>query len=200
MTTLRLVLALGLVALPLEVSAERCRQIGVAADEKLAGNVLSLLLLHDGRTFEPECADGVPQLRVGSKVDLCFESSTDGYVSLWSHDAENNAPGRFLPNDYIDAADDELGIAVHAGMRRCFSELSEGLGISLRVQPPHGEAEIYLHYSAARHGQIGPGDFPSIGNRTFELGRSCDRSQSRSVSRSPDEPYASTTLRYEVVE
>ncbi|MCY3873036.1 MAG: hypothetical protein OXF88_01935 [Rhodobacteraceae bacterium] len=190
----------GLLALPYGVSAERCRQIAVAADEKLAGNVLWLLLIHDDRTFATVSADGALQLPVGSPVDLCFESSTDGYVSLRSRDEAGGSPVRILPNDDIDAADDELGIAAEAGMARRFSELLEGPGVSLRVQPPYEEAEVYLHYSEVRDGQIGPGDFPSIGNRTFKPGRSCDPSQSRSVPRSHDEPYASSTVRYEVVE
>ena len=197
------ILALGLLALAQPAQAERCRQIIVSADEELAGNTLSLVLLHEGRNLHDGrnvVADAAPRLRAGSHVDLCFESSTDGYVSLWSHDAGGGAPVRILPNEYIDAADDELGIAVQAGSRQCFSDRLEGHNVSLRVQPPYGGAEVYLHYSGARDGQIAPGDFPSIGNRSFKPGPSCDRVQVRTTPRGPDKPYASTSLKYEVVE
>ena len=191
---------LGLLALAQAAPAERCRQIAVATDEKLAGNAISLALVHDGRHFASGRADGVPRLPAGSPVDLCFESSTDGYVSLWSHDADGGTPVRILPNEYADATNDERGVAVQAGTRRCFSDLLEGQGVSLRVQPPYGVAEVYLHFSGTREEQIAPGDFPSIGNRTFNPGPSCDQAQSRSGARDHDAPYASTTLRYEVVE
>ena len=194
------ILALGLLALAPPVQAERCRQITVSADEKLAGNTLSLVLVHKDRNFVADSADDAPRLSAGSPVDLCFESSADGYVSLWSHDAAGGTPVRILPNEYINAADDEPGIAVRAGNRQCFSDLMEGRDVSLRVQPPYGGAEVYLHYSASRDGQIAPGDFPSIGNKSFEPGPSCDRAQARTMARGPDTPYASTSLRYEVVE
>jgi len=193
------ILTLGLLALAQPAQAERCRQIIVSADEKLAGNTLSLVLFHEGRNLH-DGRNVVPQLSAGSPVDLCFESSTDGYVSLWSHNAGGGAPVRILPNEYIDAADDELGIAVQAGSRQCFSDLMEGQNVSLQVQPPYGGAEVYLHYSGAREGQIAPGDFPSIGNKSFKPGPSCDRVQVRTTPRGPDKPYASTSLRYEVAE
>ena len=78
-----------------------------------------------------DSADDAPRLPAGSRVDLCFESSADGYVSLWSHDAGGGTPVRILPNEDINAADDALGIAVRAGNRQCFSDLMEG-----RVRSP----------------------------------------------------------------
>lgn len=200
MKPLHVMLVFGLAVLPQVAAAERCRQIVVAPDEKLAGNTLRLSLVHDGRAFMSGEGEAAARLRAGASVDLCFESSTDGYVSLWSHDADNNAPVRILPNEYIDAEDDELGFAVEAGMERCFSELSAGRGISLTVQPPYGEAEVYLHFSEARDGQIAPGDYPSIGNKSFRLASQCDQAEPRSAPGSQDRPYASATLRYEVVE
>ena len=194
-------LALCLAMFSQAAPAERCRAIAVVADEKLEGHTLSLTLVHEGRDLTPEGA-GASQLRVGAAVDVCFQSSRDGYVSLWSHDADNNAPVRILPNEYIDAVDDELGIAVQAGVPKCFSELAAGAGrkISLKVQPPLGGAELYLHYAQGRDGQIAPDDFPSIGNKSVNLQPSCERHGARNVPRTQTAPYASKTLQYEVVQ
>ena len=180
-------------------AADRCRAIAVVADEKIEGHTLSLNLVHEGRDLTPVGA-GAPELRVGAAVDVCFQSSRDGYVSLWSHDADNNAPVRILPNEYIDAEDDELGIAVQAGVSRCFSELAAGRKISLQVQPPLGQAELYLHYAEGRDGQIAPDDFPSIGNKSFNLRPSCERRGARPAPRTQTVPYGSKTLQYEVMQ
>ena len=131
---------------------------------------------------------------------MCFESSEDGFVSLWSHGANNAAPVRILPNEYIDADDDDLGIAVQAGIEKCFSELASSRNISLRVQEPFGQAELYIHFSEDRDGQIAPEDFPSIGNKAFILGQSCEQAGARAQPRTRAEPYASKVLRYEVVQ
>ena len=164
MKPLHVMLVFGLAVLPQVAAAERCRQIVVAPDEKLAGNTLRLSLVHDGRAFMSGEGEAAARLRAGASVDLCFESSTDGYVSLWSHDADNNAPVRILPNEYIDAEDDELGFAVEAGMERCFSELSAGRGISLTVQPPYGRRRCTC-------------TFPRPGTARLHLGLPVDREQ-----------------------
>ena len=184
-----------------QAAAERCRAIAVVVDEKIEGHTLSLSLVQEGRDLTPVGA-GAPQLRVGTAVDVCFESSRDGYVSLWSHDADNNTPVRILPNEYMGAADDDLGIAVRAGISRCFSELAASAGrkVSLQVQRPLGRAELYLHYAEGADGQIAPEDYPSIGNKSFNLPSSCDRNAARNVPRSQTVPYASKSLQYEVMQ
>ena len=194
------VVCVGVALVPREANAERCRAISVVQDQDLAGHALSLTLVRqDDR--DVEAGEDIPSvLPVGTAVDLCFESSIEGFVSLWSHDADNNAPVRILPNEYLEAEDDEPGIAVAAGVPTCFSELAVNQGISLRVGPPYGHAEIYLHFAESREGQIAPGDFPTIGDREFNLAASCAQSGARELPRSQIEPYASRTLRYEVVE
>ena len=194
------VVCVGLVLLPQAEAAERCRAINVVQDQDLAGHSLSLTLVRqDDRDVEAG-EDVPPVLPAGTAVDLCFKSSEDGFVSLWSHDADNNAPVRILPNEYLEAEDDEPGIAVAAGVPTCFSELAENQGISLQVGPPYGHAEIYLHFAESREGQIAPGDFPTIGDREFNLAASCAQSGARDLPRNQVEPYASKTLRYEVAE
>ena len=181
-------------------SAERCKSIGVVADQRLEGHELSLTLVHDERRVAAGRSAGRSKLLVGDSVDVCFESSKDGFVSLWSHGANNATPVRILPNEYIDADDDKLGIAVQAGIEKCFSELASDRNISLQVQEPLGKAELYLHYSEDREGQIAPGDFPSVGNKSFDLPQSCGRVTARMRPRTQTEPYASEVLRYEVVQ
>ena len=196
-----LLLIVGLMVFPQTVSAERCRAIGVVADEEIdESHALSLTLMYDGKEVDAANAAIPPILHVGTSVDLCFQSSRDGYVSLWSHDADNNVPVRILPNEYVRAEDDELGIAVKAGERRCFSELTAGRDISLKVNRPLGQAQVYLHFSEARDEQIAPDDFPSIGNNTVDLAASCERTEGAGNGRNMDELYASKTLNYEVVE
>ena len=198
----RLYLGLGLVlSLSAQaVSAERCRAIGVVADERIAGHELVLTLVHNEGQIAAGRSTGRPKLRVGDSVDVCFESSMDGFVSLWSHGANNATPVRILPNEYIHADDDDPGIAVQAGIKKCFSELASSRNISLRVQEPFGQAELYIHFSEDRDGQIAPEDFPSIGNRAFILGQSCGQRSVPARPRTQIEPYASKVLQYEVVQ
>ena len=182
-------------------SADRCDGVGVRADERIAGHELSLTLVHDARSISAGRSAAASKVPVGAEVDVCFLSSRDGFVSLWSHGANNATPVRILPNEYISADDDEMGIAVQAGIRTCFSELASSRGLSLRVQKPFGEAELYLHFAQHREDQIAPDDFPSIGNRDFNLPQSCGgRSGAAIASRTPDAPYASKAVRYEVVQ
>ena len=180
-------------------SAERCRSIGVEADERMEGHELSLTLVHDERQIAAGRSAGPSTLPVGATVDVCFESSKDGFVSLWSHGANNAKPIRILPNEYIHAADDDPGIAVQAGSEKCFSDLASSRKVFLRVQEPFGQAELYIHFSEDRDGQIAPEDFPSIGNKTYDLGQSCGPASARALPRTQTEPYASKVLRYEVV-
>ena len=182
-------------------SADRCDGVGVRADERIAGHELSLSLVHNERSISAGRSAAATKVPVGAEVDVCFLSSRDGFVSLWSHGANNATPVRILPNEYISADDDEMGIAVRAGVRTCFSELASSRNLSLRVQRPFGQAELYLHFAERREDQIAPDDFPSIGNRDFKLARSCDGRRSGAVaSRTPAAPYASKAVRYEVVQ
>ncbi|MCY3671267.1 MAG: hypothetical protein OXH14_09325 [Alphaproteobacteria bacterium] len=186
--------------LPLTAAAERCRAIGVVAGEKLADHTLSLTLVRNGTEVATGGGGPLPVLSVGDAVDLCFESSRAGLVSLWSHDAAGGAPARILPHEYLEATADALGVPVEAGVRRCFSELAAGQDVVLRVQPPLGEAELYLHYAETTDGQFAAEDFPLVGNRAVTPAPACGDAASRGAPRTQAEPYASRALRYEVVD
>ena len=109
-------------------------------------------------------------------------------------------PVRILPNEHIRAEDDERGIAVQPGVSRCFSELAAGKRVYLKVNKPIGQAELYLHFAENTQGQIAPGDFPSIGNKSI-LPASCenDNYDGKTNPSTPTLPYASKALEYEVV-
>ena len=186
-------------ALPL-AAAERCRAIGVEAGEQLADHELTLTLVHNGAEVATGGDGALPVLPVGDEVDLCFASSQAGLVSLWSHDAAQGRPVQILPHAYVEGADDAPGYPVAAGERVCFAELAAGQDVVLRVQPPLGEAEVYLHYTEGADGQFGPEDFPSVGNRAVTPAPACGDAASRGAPRAQAAPYASQALRYEVVE
>ena len=124
-----------------------------AAEHTIEGHRLSLTLKQGQRQFAAERGAVRPQPRVGAVVDVCFQSSREGFVSLWSHPADQGAPVRILPNEYIRAEDDELGVAVQPGVSRCFSDLAAGKRVSLRVNKPIGQAGHYLHFAESPEGQ-----------------------------------------------
>ena len=200
MRRLYLGLAVGLMTIAQATPAERCSPVNVETDHTISGHRLSLTLRHGQREFAAGRDAAPPKLPVGSRVDVCFESSRAGFVSLWSHDADLNPPVRILPNEYIRAESDELGFAVQPGAPRCFSDLAAGKRLSLEVKKPLGQAELYLHFAESPEGQISPGDFPSVGNKAI-LPTSCDDdiNDGRTNPDTPTLPYASTALQYEVV-
>ena len=184
--------------------AERCTPVNVAAEHTIEGHWLSLTLKQGQRQFAAERGAVRPKLQVGAEVDVCFESSREGFVSLWSHPADQGAPVRILPNEYIRAEDDKLGVAVQPGVSRCFSELAAGKRVYLKVNKPLGQAELYLHFAENTQGQIAPGDFPSVGNKSIDksiLPASCDNDNhdGKANPSTPTLPYASKALQYEVV-
>lgn len=191
-------MAAALMMIAQAAPAERCTPVNVAAEHTIEGHRLSLTLKQGQRQFAAERGAVRPQLRVGAVVDVCFQSSREGFVSLWSHPADQGAPVRILPNEYIRAEDDELGVAVQPGVSMCFSELAAGRRVNLKVNEPIGQAEFYLHFAENPQGQIAPGDFPSIGNKSI-LPESCDEYGGKVDSSTPTLPYASKALQYEVV-
>ena len=204
MRRLCLGMAVALMMIVQAAPAERCTPVNVATEHTIEGHRLSLTLKQGQRQFVAGRDAARPRLHVGSVVDICFQSSREGFVSLWSHPADQGAPVRILPNEYIRAEDDELGVAVQPGVSRCFSELAAGKRVNLKVNEPIGQAELYLHFAENPQGQIAPDDFPSIGNKSINksiLPASCDNdNHDGKVNPSPPTlPYASKALQYEVV-
>ena len=190
------VLALAAAALPGAASAsgaqseppqpKRARAIVVKPDNQFGEIELDMRLealgarAAGGRRGERTAVrfgDAVP---IGERVVICFTSNEDGYVTVWSRDAEGNVPVRIYPNEYAAETADAVAAPVASGEETC---LGENSGFRLEVGPPAGEAEVYLHYTRDESEQFDETAFPQI--RT-------------TLTRDP-RPYVSRHLRYRVV-
>ena len=173
------------VAWPLLAEAQRprrTRSITVKPDNRFGEVSLDLQLETLGRAGGAR--DGVGSdgaVQVGDHVVLCFRSSADGYVTVWSHDAEGNVPARIYPNEFAAETADERAAAVAAGEETC---IGDDDGFRLEVGRPLGEASLYLHYTRREELQFDETAFPQI-----------------RATRAPDpRPYASSYLQYRVVD
>ena len=120
-------------------------------------------------------------VRVGERIVLCFRASADGWATVWSQDAAGGVPARIYPNEFAAATADTRGARVEGGAETC---LGDDDGFRLEVGPPLGDAEVYLHYTRDEAQQFDDDAFPQI-----------------RATRAPDNrPYASSTLRYRVVD
>ena len=160
----------------------RTRSILVKPDNRFGGVELALHLesmrQREGARAEVQSGAAVP---VGDLVVLCFRSSADGYVTVWSHDAEGNVPARIYPNEYAVETVDDVAVPVEAGMEMC---IGDDDGFRLEVGRPLGDASVYLHYTRDEVLQFDETAFPQI-----------------RATRSPDSrPYASRYLQYRVVD
>lgn len=196
------VLLVGTISLPASALAERCKTIAVEPEKTMGNHTLKLAILYDGKVIGSKTKK--PKLKVGKIVkDICFTSSQKGFISLWSHGAKNIRPTRILPNEYMHAEDDEVGFAIKAGKKSCFSHYLGKKKVNLKVQKPYGQAELYLHFSPSKVGQFNPDDLPTIGNREVSIPETCpnagEETNMKTLPRGPQTPYASTTIRYEVV-
>ncbi len=177
--------ALQAAAWPASVDAQkpnRTRSIQVKPDNRFGQVSLELQLeavrRADGRRGGVRAGDPV---QVGDRVVLCFQASANGYVTLWSHDAEGNVPARIYPNEYDPETADERAVSVVAGEETC---IGDDDGFRLEVGRPLGEASVYLHYTEREELQFDETAFPVI-----------------RATRSPDaRPYTSSYLRYRVVD
>ena len=173
------------VAWPLAAEAQkpqRTRSILVKPDNRF-GEVdvelqIETIRQLDGATAGVRSGDPV---QVGDNVVLCFRSSADGWVTVWSHDAEGNVPVRIYPNEYAAETADERAAAVAAGEETC---IGDDDGFRLEVGRPLGDASVYLHYTRREGLQFDDTAFPVI-----------------RATRAPDpRPYASSYVRYRVVD
>lgn len=177
--------ALLVVAWPLAAEAQkpqRTRNILVKPDNRFGEVEVELQIETirrlDGATAGVRSGDPV---QVGDSVVLCFRSSADGWVTVWSHDAEGNVPVRIYPNEYAAETADERAAAVAAGEETC---IGDDDGFRLEVGRPLGDASVYLHYTRREGLQFDDTAFPVI-----------------RATRAPDpRPYASSYVRYRVVD
>ena len=160
----------------------RTRNILVKPDNRF-GEVELELQLETVRRVDGATADvgSGAAVSVGDHVVLCFRSSADGYVTVWSHDAEGNVPARIYPNEFVAETADERAAAVSASEETC---IGDDDGFRLEVGRPLGQASVYLHYTRREELQFDETAFPQI-----------------RATRAPDRrPYASSYLQYRVVD
>ena len=177
--------ALQAAAWPASADAQtpnRTRSIRVKPDNQFGEVSLELQLEMVGRADGQRggVGSGDP-VQVGDRVVLCFQSSADGYVTVWSHDAEGNVPARIYPNEFVAETADEQAAPVAAGEETC---IGDDDGFRLEVGRPLGEASVYLHYTRREELQFDETAFPQI----------------RATRATDTRPYASSYLRYRVVD
>ena len=159
----------------------RTRSIVVKPDNRFGEVSLELHLETAGRVGSASAVGSGDPVQVGDRVVLCFRSNADGYVTVWSHDAEGNVPARIYPNEFAAATADERAAAVTADEETC---IGDDDGFRLEVGRPLGEASVYLHYTRQEELQFDETAFPQI-----------------RATRAPDpRPYASGYLQYRVVD
>ena len=160
---------------------QRTRSIQVKPGNQFGEVLLELHLETAGRVDAAAAVESGDAVQVGDRVVLCFRSSADGYVTVWSHDAVGNVPARIYPNEFVAETADERAAPVAAGEETC---IGDDDGFRLEVGRPLGEASVYLHYTRREELQFDETAFPQI-----------------RATRAPDpRPYASSYLRYRVVD
>ena len=161
----------------------RTRSIGVVPDNEFEGIGCSLRIERvagPGRSGGRTTLEDGDAVQIGDRVVICFSAEDDGYVTVWSSDAAGGAPARIYPNEYAAATRNERAARVSAGEEVC---IGDGGGFRLQVMEPLGEAEVYMHFTRDASQQFDEDAFPQI--RATRGG-------------SDGQPYASSTVRYEV--
>ena len=161
---------------------QRTRSIQVKPDNRFGEVSLELHLEAVGRAGRSTASVGSGDpVQVGDHVVLCFRATADGYVTVWSHDADGNVPARIYPNEFAAETADERAAPVAAGEETC---IGDDDGFRLEVGRPLGAASVYLHYTRREELQFDETAFPQI-----------------RATRAPDpRPYASSYLQYRVVD
>src|SRR5262249_8861887 len=90
-----------------------------------------------------DCEDRTSPARLplGTQVKVCFKVNTDGYVTLWSIDAKREVD-RLYPNRLSHPQNARAArVTAHASI--CVGEDER---FRLRISPPLGRSQIYLHW------------------------------------------------------
>nr|WP_319383283.1 DUF4384 domain-containing protein [uncultured Roseibium sp.] len=199
-SVLHALLVLATVSVATTAKADRCKAIKIETDQKLSDVEIDFqLFFQDEAISSSDSMVTAPELSDGSNIDLCFESNQSGLVSLWSYSADGSAPSRLLPHEYTQIGSYEPGLKVEPGKKYCLSELLvQDKKIAIKVRPPFGRAQAYLHFAKDENEQFGPEDFPVISDKALKTATSCGDSP---VARSGAlRSYHSVELAYEVVE
>ena len=151
------------------------RGVGVVAEQPMSGVDIELRVeSRSGRMLRNGEA-GSGELQIGDRVQICFQVSQPGYISLWSQDGTAQ-PVQIYPNEYAPGA----GRVDDA--ERCLG--GQGAGFAFEVEGPAGESLVFLHYSPDQSQQISQGDYPVI----------------RRVRSTGPAPYASSTVTFRIVD
>ncbi len=174
------VVALGvsmhMVAAPDSQAGQRSRGVGVIAEQQMNGVDVELRVeTLSGRTLHGGGLRSSDILRIGDRVQICFQVSQPGYISLWSQDGDAQAQ-QIFPNQYspgggrVDATEQCLG--------------NQGDGFAFEVEGPVGDSLVFLHYSGDEAEQIGQEDYPVI----------------RHIQSRAPASYASSTISFRIVD
>lgn len=170
LAALALSLAPGLAAAQ---GGERLTPVELPAQQAMSGVELELVL----RTLDPNQATrallqrstrspigrGLPELRIGDFVEICFSASRDGHVTVWSRSADDR-PVVIYPNVFSHAGADARSEHVAAGETHCIGADDR---FRLRVTGQPGiVAAVYVHWTPGEETQLGTEDFPVIGSRS----------------------------------
>lgn len=122
--------------------------------------------------------DGDPQLRVGDRVVVCFTVSLEGWVSLWSDDAEGKEE-KIYPNSH-SRTESRTGVAVAAGEENCVGE--QGDTFRLRVMRPLGASAIRAVWTRNAEDQGKLEDTVAVGgSKSLGPGNSLGRTHATNV-------------------
>lgn len=171
----------GLAKLSLDVSVAHDDASGEAAGKRSTTTERSVRA-----TFRGESNENAPRLPVGELLEVCFTATEAGWVTVWDYDADGKET-RIYPNAFAPAKLGNTGIQVAANERACIGR--KGDPFQLRLRPPLGPSNIYLHWTKDDKDQLSADMFRSVG-------RSIRSGGTRDVS---TEPFLSATFSYDLV-
>lgn len=195
-----LIFTLAILSVPSTAIADRCKAIKIETDQTIDDVEIDFKLIIENQSVSSfDSISNAPKLSDGSNIDLCFQSNQSGLISLWSYSADGSAPSRLLPHEFTKIGLYEPGLKVEPGKQYCLSELLlEDKKIAIKVRPPFGRSQAYLHFAMDEAEQFGPEDFPVISDKSYKTAKACaDSPEIRSDSLNS---YHSVELAYEVIE
>ncbi len=119
---------------------------------------------------------GLPRVRIGDAVVICFSAPQAGWVNLWSINPDGSF-GLIYPNKFSGHGGN--GAKIAAGEQYC---MGEDESFRLRVRGEEGRSQIYLNWVATEEALLAPEHFIDLFSqnemqtsrtiRTHDLGRS----------------------------
>ena len=133
--------------------------------------------------------DNTGELSPGDLAKVCFKVNRDGYVSMWSLDANKNI-SRILPNEYMPG-EGGAGVRVRRGNDYCIAgkgmtenneRMKDSSSFYFEVTPPTGKAEVFVYWSGTLKQQPPTDSFVDVDalSRSIEMQARSLRPRSRS--------------------